>query len=426
MAHYLRKLGAVLVLILVPCLILSGCNKEAGNTNQTDSSVKVLHKVHSEIFKDENDGTVLLEAKITVPELANPNNDNAINTINQYYQAQIDSFMNSIREEELEIARADKEFALNNGYPVRTHSIETSFEVAYSGNNLLSILNTRYAYTGGAHPNYIRKAETFDLTTGKQLSLTDILGIDQKGALEKAYATAISQIKAIEGTEEFPYFDDYPESLREYYSADDFVLRENALVFYYQLYVIAPYVFGFPEFELPYSELGDSAIKINPIPANQLEKDLYAAADQLLNRNREAFFDIFGLAILQPEYPEDGIGEDTILPVKDDRFANYGELEGFVRNTFIKKEADFLLNEYREGLYFDRDGKLYVDISKDAGMGYYVNWKNYRYQLTDIKPDSAVLQIYTTDESPEGTKEITLTGKLLKEGDNWLLEKMIN
>jgi hypothetical protein len=431
MNRYLRRLAVILALLLLPCFVLCGCNKGAsseqgpGNNSLPDSSVQIIHKVQSETFYDDKDGTVLLEAKITVPEIVNPNNNDVINTINQYYQTQIDSFMNSIRQEDLEIAQADKEFALNNGYEFRTHSIETNFEVAYNGYNLLSILNTRYANTGGAHPNYTRKAETFDLVSGIQLTLADILGLDQNGALEKVHATAIAKIKATEGTEDFFYFDDYPDSVREYYSADDFILREDGLVFYYQLYVIAPYAFGFPEFKLPYDELGDSAMKITPLPSSQNERDLHMAADQLLSRNQETFFNIFGLAILQPEFPEEGIGEDTILPVKDARFAAYSDLEGFVRSTYVAKEADYLLKEHRGGLYFDRDGKLCVDISKDAGMGYYVNWNNYRYELTDIKADSAVLKIYTTDESPAGIEEITLTGKMLKEDGNWLLEKMI-
>lgn len=430
MDRFLRKSRAVLALLLVLCLVLSGCNKNASSDQppggKSDSSVQVLRKVHSEAFYDQNDRTILLKAKITVPEIVNTSNDKGINEINQYYHSQIDTFMKSIKEEELEVAQADKEFAQNNGYEFRTHCIETSFEVAYNGHNLLSILNTKYTYTGGAHPNYTRTAQTFDLTTGKMVSLTDILGVDKKEALEKVYATAASQIKASEEAGEFYYFEDYADGLRQYYSADDFILGENGLVFYYQLYAIAPYAFGFPEFELAYKQLGETAMKITPLPASQLEEEVYVAADQLLSRNQEAFFDIFGLAILQPEFPEGGLDEDAILPVKDTRFATYSDLEGFVRSTYVKQEADFLLNEHRGGIYFDRDGVLWVDVSKDAGMGYYVNWNDYRYELTDIKADSAVLKIYTTEESPAGSEEITLTGKLLKESGNWLLEKMIN
>lgn len=275
MSHYLRRLGAVLLWLLVPCLILSGCNKNAasnqpGKTGKPDSPVQVLHEVRSETFYDENDRTLLLKARITVPKIANPANDKAIDAINQYYQEQLDSFMEGIMEEDLEIAQADMEFAQSNGYEFRAHCIEMNFEIAYNAYNLLSILNTRYANMGGAHPSYTRTAQTFDLTTGKQLALTNILGIDQQEFLEKLYAIATKQIKATEEKGEFFYYEDYPEGLRQYYSVDDFILRENGLVFYYQLYAIAPYAFGFPEFELPYKELGDTAMKIEPIPAKQL------------------------------------------------------------------------------------------------------------------------------------------------------------
>jgi hypothetical protein len=108
--------------------------------------------------------------------------------------------------------------------------------------------------------------------------------------------------------------------------------------------------------------------------------------------------------------------------VVDHRFETFPQLEEFIRDTYVQKTADALLGD---GRYQDIDGRLYADISKDAGGGYYVNWENYLYRLEQVSDGEAVLYIYTSDDSPAGKEEITLTARLLKEKGRWLLEDMI-
>ncbi|NLZ54419.1 MAG: hypothetical protein GX892_15000 [Thermoanaerobacteraceae bacterium] len=73
---------------------------------------------------------------------------------------------------------------------------------------------------------------------------------------------------------------------------------------------------------------------------------------------------------------------------------------------------------------FDKNGKLYGDINKDAGMGYYIDWNKYRYEVSNISETGAMITIYTVDDSPAGREEIVIKVNMVKENDRWLLEKM--
>ncbi|KPU45633.1 hypothetical protein OXPF_08660 [Oxobacter pfennigii] len=233
--------------------------------------VKISYKTYTQSIKDEIDESLLLEYKIIRPEISNPDNDDNIMAINKYYKKQTDDFINSIITEELEIAKSDRESARVNGYTYRPYSYGINIEICYNGNNLLSVLSKEYRYTGGAHPMSIWHSATFDLKTGKKLSLSDIFGVSKEEALEKVYETVLSKIEKAKGTEEFFYFENYKEDIYKYYSEDDFILTGDGITFYYQLYAIAPYAAGFPIFNLPLSQAGPLAIDIPPLPSKKIE-----------------------------------------------------------------------------------------------------------------------------------------------------------
>jgi len=426
----------LLAIILLFALMVPGCStKDAAdappvpsNTEQlpdsgtdTAAPVQISYRVYTETFRDDEDGSVLFDLKITYPEIKNPDNDSGIAAINEYYGIQFDHYISTIISEGRERAEADKEFAESSGSEFHPHAYECFPQITYNGSNLLSVLNTQYEYTGGAHPNSFRRSETFDVKTGKKLALNDILGGSKDEALEKVYQTVLMHIQEKEGKDDFFFFENYRDDLREYYAEDDFVLTENSIMFYYQLYAIAPYAAGFPEFELPFDEAGPLALNIPELPANQLEKEIYDRAGKLIDRNKLAFFEIFGLSMLHMEIPDKRADEEVLFPVKDERFTTFFELDAYVRSTYIKSEADALLSN---GRYHNIEGKLYGDLSKDGGMGYYVNWNDYCYDIGDISETSATLNLFTVEDSPAGTEDVGITVKMLKENGTWLLEKM--
>ena len=117
-----------------------------------------------------------------------------------------------------------------------------------------------YEYSGGAHGNPFRDYFVFDRETGKQLTLSDIVG-NPVEELQKIVSKAFREL-----AEKTNFAFEAPEDL-EHTVADDvsydskFYLTPEGLVFYYTPYEIAPYAEGFPEVTIPYGDL-DMKIEI--------------------------------------------------------------------------------------------------------------------------------------------------------------------
>jgi len=211
--------------------------------------------------------------------------------------------------------------------------------------------------------------------------------------------------------------------VRKNYSENDFVLGPNGIIFYYQLYTIAPYAAGIPTFELPYHEAGNLAVNIPPIKSNELEREAYLQAGKLIEANKDVYYNIFGLSMLPLDMPENAPEGQFLFPVKDERFKTFADLNNYISGIYVKSEADALMSS---GRYIDKDGKLYGDLSKDTGMGYYVDWNNYRYEVSDISETSAKITIYTVEDSPAGKEDKIIKVNMIKENGRWLLEKMFS
>lgn len=420
-------------ILLMISLALTGCGQTQSNSSQADvpssanigaaASVQIVHKVYSETFRDQ-EGNVLVEAQMIYPEISNPNNEQGIAMINAYYEQQLGYFQNTIKTQELINATQFKEWAKQKGFSFRPYKFSRDFQIDYNANNLLSILDQEFVDRGGAHPNTSWTSETFAVKQGKKLALNDILGGTKEEALEKVYSTAWAEIQKSEGTDQFFHMPIFKDDVRTTYSAKDFVLTENSIMFYYQLYSIAPYASGFPKFEIPYSSQSQFAMSIPVVPSQKAEREVYQQATWLLNRNKTVYFEIYGLSMLKLQTPEGGFGKETLFPVSDERFRTFADLESYLKRTYVQAEANALLNN---GRYLDKDGKLYGDRSKDSSAGYDVDWKNYSFVITDLGVNSAVLNVYSMDNSPAGKeKKVTLTTPLIKENDSWQFTKMLH
>jgi|LSQX01.3.fsa_nt_gb hypothetical protein len=383
--------------------------------------VSVAQWVYKETVLDE-DGSILFDLQFSYPEILS-SAEGSVDAVNEYYQNRFADYAASILADGYEKAKSDKEAAAAGDYLFMPHAYSSTPGIYYNGNGLLSVVNELYEYTGGAHQTTYWRSETFDLETGQKLALSDIFTGSKDEILESIYQLVLDQIEEQKGTDEFYYFDDYADNVRKYYEEEDFFLTADGIIFYYQPYAIAPHAAGLPMFKLPFDEAKTLALDLTALPAAETEakRILYERAQQLIDRNITAFCEIFGLAMLELEMPQDSLTEESLLPVKDDRFLNYADLESFVRSTYIKTEADNLL---ANGRYHNVDGKLYADITTDAGMGYYIDWNSYGFAVSDLTESSAKLTIWVSEDSPAGEEELELTIKMIKENGTWLLEKM--
>ncbi len=120
------------------------------------------------------------------------------------------------------------------------------YRVTYNRNDLISIVTSQYEYTGGAHGMTYQASYTMDLKTGKVYSLPDLFKSDA------GYVAAISeQVKKQFAELEYPTLTPF-ESIR---NDQDFYVKGDSIVVYFQLYEYTPYAAGFPEFSIKLTTL---------------------------------------------------------------------------------------------------------------------------------------------------------------------------
>lgn len=143
---------------------------------------------------------------------------------------------------------------ISEGYEYGDARCVTYFDysVRYNQQDLLSVILTDYQFLGGAHGSTYQSSYTFDLTTGKTLSLSDLMqsGTDYTAYFNSGIRKAIDE-RVASGllyefeTGKFSSIGDNPA----YY------LTENGIVFYFQQYDYFPYAAGIQTFSFPYSDL---------------------------------------------------------------------------------------------------------------------------------------------------------------------------
>ena len=77
------------------------------------------------------------------------------------------------------------------------YSESTSVQGFGTAGKLMSIVGTTSQYTGGAHPNNGFALSTYDVNTGKELKLKDVLSKDQLAGIKK---TITEKLKTLKGT----------------------------------------------------------------------------------------------------------------------------------------------------------------------------------------------------------------------------------
>ncbi len=128
-------------------------------------------------------------------------------------------------------------------------TIEINSDVIYQDSSFISLATTIFSYTGGAHPNSNQVYRTFDLTSGRPITLSDILVKGYEDELNESAEIEFRMLKEIPpniSLEERGYvFEGGRFALN-----DNFAIINNSLLFYFNAYEIASYAEGPTEIEL--------------------------------------------------------------------------------------------------------------------------------------------------------------------------------
>jgi len=150
--------------------------------------------------------------------------------------------------------------------------INNTISVIFNANFIASFQSEFYHFTGGAHGNSGTYFANFDSRDGRKIHLSDLLLSDYKDGLNKIAENIFRREKILDlstSLEEAGYwFADNKFSLNE-----NFGIKNDGLVFFFNSYEIAPYSMGPSEVLIPYSDIKSLIRKDGPLFKIMQEKD---------------------------------------------------------------------------------------------------------------------------------------------------------
>ena len=155
------------------------------------------------------------------------------------------------------IAEATQRLMKDQGFPSDDiQQMDGTYEIKTNERGVLSLSLLNYVFTGGAHGNTLQRSLTFDANTGRSYTLGELFkpNTDYMARLDKIIQ---AQIKA----RKLPLLGEYPGIT----SDQDYYIADKALVIYFPLYAIVPYVWGFPYFPISVYEIQDIIDENGPL-----------------------------------------------------------------------------------------------------------------------------------------------------------------
>lgn len=225
-----------------------------------DSGIGALG--HVEKYKEEIYSTAKPEVELAHIELGRlvvDGNFAGADEINRILKEEQDNIIayaeetaGDFREEVLESGRLEEYAEFNGSYAMMEYDYRSDLTwIPYFDGRYVSFYMEGSIYEGQIHGMPYHTGFTFDLQTGKQLTLSDIIGNSEEEL--KQIVTKYFREYIDRNPERF--WDDAVQIVREntsFYS--DFYLTEKGICFYFGPYAIASFADGFQEVRIPYSE----------------------------------------------------------------------------------------------------------------------------------------------------------------------------
>jgi len=221
---------------------------ETNTVEICDKSLDFIEKnsirVYAKTIKYKDDYT---EVNLKIPVIEGLNNTELMDKLNREFEKKALDFKNETEKTVREVA----EESIKNGWPLRTGTVYTEYEAVINDNKTMSISVIYYQFTGGAHGSAYKETVNLDLANEKELLFKDLFdtSADYKQVLTDELLKKMNEKKDIL----------FPDAMSGFKASDDlkFYLTDEAIVFYFNQYEIAPYASGIVEFSIPYDSLKD-------------------------------------------------------------------------------------------------------------------------------------------------------------------------
>jgi len=204
--------------------------------------------------------TPMVNVRLSLPHM--DGQDYATARFNMYYRQKARASFNYARTRLYPQAVRQYQYAASQEFPFHTYELIQTFEPTYCKKPIVSLYYDQYEFTGGAHGNTVRSADTWDMSRGTLLRLSDLFkaGYDYRTVIIR---TIENEALRRQETGQVPYLDDLEENIVKFFDEKNFYLSEIGVVIFYPLYTIAPYVAGIQTFTVPWILFGNN-LRIKP------------------------------------------------------------------------------------------------------------------------------------------------------------------
>jgi hypothetical protein len=233
--YVVKKAFLLLFTLILTVLLAAGCGGRSEETAPEGDLESITVEKSCIYAQDDGEVAIMLE----VPVLSGLADRSLQERINKEFENKALDF----QSESLEPLADYREDAEKNGWDAQPFVVQTAFTVPFNQDSLLSINFTYYAYQGGAHGFSYMETLNLDINTGQTLHLKDFFepGDDyQRIVLEEIH-------RQIEANPE-NYFEEARETLTAIPTDQQFYMGDGCIVVYFDLYYLAPYAYGLPEF----------------------------------------------------------------------------------------------------------------------------------------------------------------------------------
>lgn len=171
----------------------------------------------------------------------------AAQTFNAFYK----KLRTKWKKAALEDLKEAKEVVAQIDDPERYYTDEVICEITSIDENYISVLQSGYVYTMGAHGTPYRYTYIFDAKTGKKVSAANLLGMTKKQLNNKVRSLFLKKFDKTAGKENHPFYEDRTNVKTTLdkmdFNANLYYLKNGKIRFYADPYAVGPYAAGFIE-----------------------------------------------------------------------------------------------------------------------------------------------------------------------------------
>lgn len=209
-----------------------------------------MNYINTNILENElfYNNELILKYHIEYPSIVGNNFENGILNFNCYNKSLAIALKNKIETDLYNEAVKTYKYNKENGYPTMVYEVYKNFIITLNIDNIVSLYQDEYTFTGGAHGNTIRTSQTWNLLFGFIISLASLYPNNPSFIID-----ILKDINEQISKEPDIYFENTCNLVLNTFNPKSFYLTPNNIVIYFQQYDIAPYSSGIRTFNIDYN-----------------------------------------------------------------------------------------------------------------------------------------------------------------------------